>query len=112
MESRAQAGDYDFPQHWGSQPILQTTDWVLLPRDYGFGTSTLATWIEEKMAEDDCAELYPAHWGCPPVLQTMDWIELPGDYGFGSSTLATWIEEKMAEDDCAELYPAHWGCPP
>jgi len=47
-----------FPEHWGSPPEIQTDDWVKLPANYGFGSSTLATWIEENMAEDKADRFY------------------------------------------------------
>lgn len=37
--------------------MRQTRDFVLLPGDYGRGSSTLRTWIEEKMAEDESRKL-------------------------------------------------------
>jgi hypothetical protein len=62
-----------FPEHWGSPPEIQTDDWVKLPANYCFGSSTLATWIEEKMAEDK-ADRFPEHWGSPPEIQLTDWV--------------------------------------
>jgi hypothetical protein len=35
-----------FPPAWGKPPKLQTKDWRRLPGKYGFGSSTLAHWIE------------------------------------------------------------------
>ena len=37
--------------------MRQTRDFVLLPGDYGRGSSTLRTWIEEKMAEEESRKL-------------------------------------------------------
>ena len=37
--------------------MRQTRDFVPLPGDYGRGSSTLRTWIEEKMAEDESRKL-------------------------------------------------------
>ena len=116
-----------FPPRWGPPPAIQTMDYRPLPGGYGFGSSTLASWIEAKMAEDASANAdgegaseaappprpdggggaasssrFPAHWGPEPAAQTRDYRELPGGYGFGSGTLARWIAEKMAEDEAAE----------
>jgi hypothetical protein len=41
-----------FPQHWGVPPAIQTRDYRKLPADYGFGSSTLANWIQEKLDND------------------------------------------------------------
>ena len=41
-----------FPSHWGTPPLRQTRDLRPLPGGYGQGSSTLARWIEEKMAAD------------------------------------------------------------
>ena len=41
-----------FPKHWGEPPAIQTRDYVKLPGGYGFGSSTLARWIEENMKSD------------------------------------------------------------
>ena len=41
-----------FPKHWGKEPAVQTKDYVKLPEGYGFGSSTLRTWIEENLARD------------------------------------------------------------
>ena len=41
-----------FPKHWGDIPAVQTRDYVRLPGNFGFGSSTLARWIEENMEED------------------------------------------------------------
>jgi len=38
-----------FPSAWGEPPELQTKDWGRLPGRYGFGSSTLARWIKDKM---------------------------------------------------------------
>ena len=40
-----------------SLAMRQTRDFVPLPGDYGRGSSTLRTWIEEKMAEDESRKL-------------------------------------------------------
>lgn len=44
-----------YPAHWGPPPHAQTRDFILLPGEYGRGSSTLRHWILEKMAEDDLA---------------------------------------------------------
>ena len=41
-----------FPQHWGDLPAIQTQDYRKLPGGYGFGSSTLANWIQEKLDND------------------------------------------------------------
>jgi hypothetical protein len=40
-----------FPFSWGPPPKFQTKDWRPLPADYGFGSSTLARWILERLRE-------------------------------------------------------------
>tara|TARA_R110002110_G_scaffold236959_6_gene452844 strand:- start:464 stop:748 length:285 start_codon:yes stop_codon:yes gene_type:complete len=41
-----------FPKHWGDPPKIQTRDYRKLPGDYGYGSSTLATWITENLKKD------------------------------------------------------------
>jgi hypothetical protein len=38
-----------FPSSWGHPPKLQTKDWRPLPARYGYGSSTLASWILQKL---------------------------------------------------------------
>ncbi len=42
-----------FPKHWGKQPEVETKDYVQLPEKYGYGSSTLKAWIEEKIEKDE-----------------------------------------------------------
>jgi hypothetical protein len=42
-----------FPPHWGDPPAIQTRDYVPLPGDYGFGSSTLARWIQQNLDRDE-----------------------------------------------------------
>jgi len=42
----------EFPERWGPEPEIQTSDIVVLPGGYGYGSSTLANWIKENMAKD------------------------------------------------------------
>eukprot|EP00808_Paulinella_micropora_P012836 g58018.t1 len=115
-----------YPAHWGSAPEIQTMDYRKLPGGYGWGSSTLANWIEQNMKKDasmapptlskplpplqewkettTTPSPYPAHWGSPPAIQTMDFRELPGGYGFGSSTLANWISSNMEKDGSVNTY--------
>lgn len=44
-----------FPAHWGEPPRLQTTDFGPLPGGYGYGSSTLARWIEANLKKDQAA---------------------------------------------------------
>ena len=46
-----------FPKHWGKKPDAETRDYVKLPEDYGFGSSTLRKWIEENIARDEETKL-------------------------------------------------------
>ena len=41
-----------FPSHWGKPPAIQTKDYRPLPGNFGMGSSTLANWIKDKIAED------------------------------------------------------------
>lgn len=41
-----------FPPHWGDPPKVQTRDSVQLPGNYGFGSSTLAKWINANLEKD------------------------------------------------------------
>ena len=41
-----------FPPHWGKPPAIQTKDIRPLPGGFGMGSSTLAAWIGDNIAED------------------------------------------------------------
>ncbi|MEZ5277931.1 MAG: DUF5060 domain-containing protein [Opitutaceae bacterium] len=41
-----------WPDHWGQPPPIQTMDYVPLPGGYGFGSSTLAHWIQGHLDAD------------------------------------------------------------
>jgi hypothetical protein len=41
-----------FPPHWGKPPEMQTKDIKPLPGGFGMGSSTLAKWIGDNIAED------------------------------------------------------------
>ena len=45
-----------YPVHWGSPPKRQTRDYRKLPGGYGFGSSTLAKWIQQNLAKDNKAK--------------------------------------------------------
>jgi predicted secreted protein len=57
------AGRKPYPKHWGNPPLRQTKDLRALPGGYGAGSSTLASWIQKKLA-NDARNGIPA----PPVL--------------------------------------------
>ena len=38
-----------FPLHWGKPPAIQTRDYRPLPGGFGFGSSTLAVWIDKNL---------------------------------------------------------------
>jgi hypothetical protein len=44
-----------FPPHWGDPPQIQTRDYRPLPGGYGFGSSTLASWIQSNLDRDKAA---------------------------------------------------------
>ncbi|MBK28428.1 MAG: hypothetical protein CMO77_06305, partial [Verrucomicrobiales bacterium] len=41
-----------FPDHWGPPPKVQTRDYRKLPGGYGFGSGTLANWIQKNLDKD------------------------------------------------------------
>ena len=68
-----------FPEHWGNPPEIQLTDHVQLPGGFGMGSSTLANWIKENIAEDKKNEK-PDHIGEFRRLEKLiaekkNWIE-------------------------------------
>ena len=44
--------DNTYPKHWGVPPEGQTRDYVQLPLDYGYGSSTRRNWISENITKD------------------------------------------------------------
>lgn len=47
----------NYPVHWGKPPLKQTKDYVKLPGPYGMGSTTLRTWIMEKMQKDKSSNI-------------------------------------------------------
>ena len=45
-----------YPTHWGAPPEIQTMDYRKLPTPFGYGSSTLAKWIETKQSIDAARE--------------------------------------------------------
>lgn len=48
-----------FPLHWGRPPEIQLEDLVKLPGHFGMGSSTLANWIKENIADDKETGKFP-----------------------------------------------------
>jgi hypothetical protein len=48
----APAAAMKFPAHWGDLPQIQTMDYRPLPGGYGFGSSTMANWIQKNLDAD------------------------------------------------------------
>jgi len=65
-------GPVKFPEHWGEPPKMQTRDIRPLPGGYGMGSSTLASWIKAKMAEDGVEVKDDEGVGIPPVMRVVD----------------------------------------
>lgn len=75
---RAHFFESHFPAHWGEPPRRQTRDLVPLPGGYGEGSSTLASWIGEKMQHDEL--------GAGSSVSSKDeWPELVGIEGEASA---------------------------
>lgn len=85
----------NFPAHWGDPPSEQHDDHIQLPYGYGYGSSTLAQWIETNVK----LNRFPEEWGNPPAEQSEDYVQLPGNYGYGSSTLYDWISSALGESE-------------
>eukprot|EP00747_Dinoflagellata_sp_TGD_P212046 gnl/TRDRNA2_/TRDRNA2_85183_c0_seq2.p1 gnl/TRDRNA2_/TRDRNA2_85183_c0~~gnl/TRDRNA2_/TRDRNA2_85183_c0_seq2.p1 ORF type:complete len:241 (-),score=58.78 gnl/TRDRNA2_/TRDRNA2_85183_c0_seq2:384-1052(-) len=62
-------GGRSFPAHWGEPPAVQTEDVRPLPGGFGEGSSTLAAWIEKKMALDAAAAV-PGKQSWPELVGT------------------------------------------
>lgn len=65
-----------FPAHWGEPPGIQTRDYRPLPDGYGFGSSTLANWIQGNLAKDAQAAGPAPATGAKPVY-ACDFSDLP-----------------------------------
>lgn len=52
LKKKQAGGGGRFPAHWGDPPRIQTTDYRPLPGGYGFGSSTLASWIQRNLDSD------------------------------------------------------------
>mmetsp|Transcript_144794 Transcript_144794/g.204874 ORF Transcript_144794/g.204874 Transcript_144794/m.204874 type:complete len:138 (+) Transcript_144794:60-473(+) len=89
----------EFPESWGSPPMIMTMDYVPLAGGYGHGSSSLSMWIYGKIQEDlaQGRPQYPPAFGPPPKMQTRDLRVLPFGYGHGSGTMVTWLEKRAKE---------------
>jgi len=90
-----------FPAHWGSPPTRQADNYIRLPYGYGYGSSTLANWIEVNAK----LNRFPKTWGNPPTNVAADYVQLPDNYGFGSSTLRAWILSKIENEKLGPAVP-------
>ncbi|CAE7873929.1 wdr75 [Symbiodinium necroappetens] len=89
----------EFPESWGSPPMVMTMDYVPLAGGYGHGSSSLSMWIYGKIQEDILKgrPQFPPAFGPPPKAQTRDLRVLPFGYGHGSGTMVTWLEKRAKE---------------
>lgn len=57
--SLAVGAEQTFPRHWGQPPAIQTRDFRPLPGGYGYGSSTLAKWIQQNLDRDAGGRVEP-----------------------------------------------------
>lgn len=70
MGLTAFAVDLMFPTHWGQPPEIQTRDYRPLPGGYGYGSSTLANWIQRNLDQDAARKTNsPTRPAGPPLVQ-------------------------------------------
>ena len=81
-----------FPVHWGEPPPNQARDLRELPGGYGVGNSTLAAWIEQRMAED----LGTSRLSTDVTLRQQQLQELFGEFDLG---LQVGIKQEIVEHD-------------
>ncbi len=90
-----------YPKHWGNPPNLQTGDYRPLPGGYGFGSSTIANWIQKNL-DNDAKNNKPAvnsgnNQPPPPPIAVGRPAPPPRP-----------IKPVVAK----KAYPKHWGAPP
>jgi hypothetical protein len=61
-----------FPAHWGRPPEAQLKDHIELPNGFGMGSSTMAHWIKENVAQDKISEFRHLE---NEIAQKKDWAE-------------------------------------
>lgn len=86
-----------FPKHWGKEPAAQTRDYVKLPEAYGFGSSTLRTWIEENLARDAATKAEEEAAASPVVTPVASPVVTPE-----SKSRVEVVDEPVAEVAAAE----------
>lgn len=99
-----------FPTHWGRPPEIQTMDYRPLPGGYGFGSSTLAAWIQQNLDRDAAAQAKPPNI----VIIFTDDLGY-GDLGcYGSPTIRTPHLDRMAAEGLrfTDFYSAAEVCTP
>lgn len=64
----------EFPVHWGEPPSVETKDMVKLPGNYGWGSSTLKSWIETNMKSDrnEMTEIKSVHIRILDAIKTIN----------------------------------------
>jgi len=76
---------HNFPAHWGPPPQMQTKDLRPLPGEFGMGSSTLATWIQQHLDADA---------GAPPAPPAEDSADTQRDLMYGYTSLASFVEKR------------------
>ena len=91
-----------FPLHWGKPPAIQTKDYRPLPGNFGMGSSTLANWIKDKIAEDKENGKLPGDRKPDDLTD----IEKQDPKRIEKETLEAVREGKLSVEDAVEI-----GCP-
>ena len=87
-----------YPKHWGNPPNLQTGDYRPLPGGYGFGSSTMAGWIQKNL-DNDAKNGVPA----PPVAVDPVAPRPVDPPVFDPNAKARELAEKQAKVDTAKV---------
>ena len=96
------AGRKAYPKHWGAPPRLQTKDLRPLPGGYGFGSSTVAKWIQKNL-DKDAKNGVPVPAPAPPIAidpVAPRPVEPPV---FDPNAKAREVAEKQAKIDTAKV---------
>lgn len=98
-----------FPKHWGKEPTVETKDYVKLPEEYGFGSSTLRAWIEENLARDATTEAEEVAAAESPVVTPADSLVVAPEFKSrvevveeAVETVEAAVEKVAAEESSAD----------
>jgi len=74
-----------FPAHWGNPPKFQTRDFARLPGGYGYGSSTVAKWIQQNLDIDNTATTPRGQCSRHEIAKVINTVHKRSEYLIGET---------------------------